>query len=46
MFFDPLLRRLAPPASLAGRTAMRRKSEGRWGEDPKSGNGTPTYPTS
>ena len=43
---DLLLRRLAPQASLAGRTAMRRKREGRWGEVPKSGYGTPTYPTS
>jgi hypothetical protein len=43
---DVLLRRLAPQASLAGRTAMRRKREGRWGEVPKSGDGTPTYPTS
>src|SRR5690349_11758608 len=38
--------RPAPQASLAGRTAMRRKSEGRWGEDPKSGYATPTYRTS
>jgi hypothetical protein len=37
---------LRPKASLAGRTAVRRKSASRWGEVPKSGFGTPTYPTS
>lgn len=37
MFLVAFTPRPAPQASLAGRTAMRRKSEGRWSEDPKSG---------
>jgi hypothetical protein len=39
-----MLRNLAPQASLAGRTAMRRKSEGRWGEDPNPAAGHPPIP--
>src|SRR5215211_5948350 len=39
-----MLRSLAPQASRCWANCLRRKSEGRWSEEPKSGSGHPPIP--